>query len=193
MLFISVQSNAQFFMWGVKGGVNISDIKNFDTLPGVENTENYTGYHAGIFLGAKFAIVSVQADILYSLQGVSFSEITSPDDYIDLENSYINVPLVVKIHFIPLMNIQAGFQYSFLVNSVIDGEAEYPIDGTPINVQDQFSSGDASILVGIGFDISKIVIDLRYIIGVSDNNEGLPTTEQLSNGTFQVSLGIRFK
>lgn len=194
MLFIGIEANAQIFRWGVKGGVNIADIKNFDNLAAVENTENYTGYHAGIFLGAKFAIVSVQADVLYSLQGVTFSETIAPDDFIDLENSYINVPIMAKINFIPLMNIQAGFQYSFLTKSVIDGEADYPIGGgTPINVQDQFKSGDASILIGIGFDISKLVIDLRYNFGVSDNNAGTLTTEQLKNGTFQASLGVRFK
>jgi len=194
MLFIAQQADAQLFRFGIKGGVNISNIKNMTTLAAFEDTQSYTGYHGGIFLGAKFAIVSVQADVLYSVQGVSLLETGSTADFVDLENTYINVPLMAKIHFIPLMNIQAGLQYSFLTKSVLDGSADYPIDGTtPINIKDQFSGGDAAILIGLGFDISKLVIDLRYNVGVSDNNSALPTTDQLKSGTFQASVGFRFK
>ena len=163
MLFVAQQANAQLFMFGIKGGLNISNMQNMTSLAAFEDSQSYTGYHAGIFLGSKFTIVSVQADVLYSVQGVSLLETGSTEDFKDLENTYINVPIMAKIHFIPLMNIQAGLQYSFLTKSVYDGSAEYPIDGTqPVNIKDQFSSGDAAILIGLGFDISKLVIDYWF-------------------------------
>jgi len=194
MFMLSQEANAQLIRYGIKGGVNISNIKNMTTLDAFEDTKSYTGYHAGDFLGAKFTIVSVQADILYSVQGVSLLETGSTGDFIDLENTYINVPLMAKIHFIPLMNFQAGLQYSFLTKSVVDGSEDYPFTpGQPIDIKEQFAGGDAAILVGIGFDISKLVIDLRYNIGVSDNNSALPTTDQIKSGTFQASVGFRFK
>jgi len=193
MLLLAQQADAQL-SYGIKGGLNISNMKNMTSLPNIQDSESYTGYHAGLFLGVKLAIVSVQADVLYSVQGVSLLETGSTTEFKDLENTYINVPIMAKIHIIPLMNIQAGLQYSFLTKSVFDGSAEYPIGGgQPVNIQDQFSSGDAAILIGLGFDISKLVIDLRYNVGVSDNNSALPTTEQLSSGNFQISVGFRIK
>ena len=68
-----------------------------------------------------------------------------------------------------------------------------PISGNPESVEDLFTSGDWSVVLGIGFDISKLMIDVRYNIGVSDiSNVSISNTDPLKSGVFQLSAGIKF-
>jgi len=192
---ISTQASAQF-KWGIKGGVNFSSIKNFGQVIQTESLESYTGWHAGIFLQIKVPILAVQADILYSQQGQKFTASPSGiSESFNLEQSYILIPLVAKFSLLPVINLQAGVQYGILTTAAINGVEEYDF-GTPIgvvSVADQFTSGDWSLVFGIGFDISKLMIDARYNLGVSDISDvNLANLDPLKSGVFQLSAGIKF-
>lgn len=194
MLLISSQSNAQLFYKGIKGGLNISNIKGLDEIPGIENTSTYTGWHAGIMLGVNLPIVDVQADILYSQQGVSYDDVTGGDP-IDLENSYVLIPIMAKLGFIPVVNLQLGIQYAFLTKSLIDGETDIDVgSGVTVAAKDLFKSGYGSFMVGLGADISKLTIDIRYDLGISDINdyETVFSDTKLKNTNLQLSLGFKF-
>jgi hypothetical protein len=181
-------SFAQKVNKGIKGGLNYANVGNFDQLPEIDDITNLTSWHAGVFLGVKVAMISVQGDVLYSVQGTNYTDLSGEEH--KLENAYINIPVVVKLHFIPKLNVQAGLQYGILFSSKVDGETDYQIGGT--TVEDYFKGGDWAIPIGIGLDISKLMIELRYNIGVADiNNISLDETK-LSNGVFQASLGIKF-
>ena len=185
---ISSFSSAQMIKKGIKGGINFSSIGNFDNLTAIEEASSLTSWHAGVFLGVKAAIVTVQADILYSVQGSNYNDISGEEH--KLENSYVNIPVVVKVSLVPVLNLQAGVQYGILVSSKLDGDKDYQIGATI--EEDYFTGGDWAIPVGIGLDVSKLMIDLRYIIGVADINNVSLTETKLSNGVFQASVGIKF-
>ncbi len=181
------------FKWGIKGGVNFASIKNLDDLAGVASLEGYTGYHGGLFFGIKLPIVGVQADVVYSLQGQKFEDVATGGESV-LEQSYINIPVVAKISLIPLINLQAGLQYGILAKAVVDGAEEFDFGSGTEKVADQFKSGDWSIVFGIGFDVSKLIFEARYNLGVSDLSATsiTQTTDGLKNGVFQLSAGIKF-
>jgi len=185
---ISTLSSAQLIRKGIKGGLNYSSIRKFQKLADIEDATSLTSWHAGAFIGVKAIIVSVQGDVLYSVQGTNFIDNTGDHK---LKNTYLNIPVVAKVFIVPgLLNLQAGLQYSVLLSSKVDGEKEYLISGN--TAEDYFSAGDWAIPVGIGLDISKLLIELRYNIGVADiNNISLAQTK-LSNGVLQASIGIKF-
>ena len=120
-LVMTSESNAQLIRYGIKGGLNSSSIKNFDNLSGVTDTKSYTGWQAGVFVGAKFTIVAVDLDILYTVEGIKFED-ASTSDLLTLENAYINIPVVGKFFLIPKLNLQLGLQYGILASSAIDGD-----------------------------------------------------------------------
>jgi len=189
-LILSNQAEAQLLKWGLKGGVNFSSISGFGDNPVIEATSSYTGWHVGPFLQVKLPIIAVQLDVLYTQQGQEFT-ISSIKQ--NLEQSYILIPLVAKVSLIPLLNLQAGVQYGILTTAAVDGIDEFDFgDGNTVAVKDLFKSGDWSIVLGLGFDISKIMIDARYNIGVSDLNAAALTSAELKNGVFQLSAGIKF-
>jgi len=187
-LSMASESNAQLFRWGIKGGLSSSNIKNFDNLSGVTDTKSYSGWQAGVFLGAKFTMVAVDADILYTVQGVKFED-PAVSDLLTLENAYINIPVVGKFFIIPKINLQAGLQYGILVSSVIEGDKNYL--GTP--VKDEFSGGETSIVFGIGAELSKFMAEVRYNLGVSDINASSLSAEKLSSGVLMFNIGFRLK
>ncbi len=191
-LLLAGNANAQLFKWGIKGGVNFASIKNLDDLAGVASLEGYTGYHGGLFFGIKLPIVGVQADILYSVQGQKFIDIIG--DPSTLEQSYINIPVVAKISLIPLINLQAGLQYGILTRAVIDGAEDFDFGSGSEPVSDQFTSGDWSVVFGIGFDVSKLMFEARYNLGISDLSATsiTQTADGLKNGVFQLSAGFTF-
>ena len=194
LLMISSTSQAQLFYKGIKGGLNISNIKGLDQLPGISNTDTYTGWHAGVLLGVNLPIVDVQADILYSQQGVTYTDVLAGEPA-DLENSYVLIPIMGKLGFLPVVNLQLGFQYAFLTSSLLDGDSEVEVSpGEFVDTKDLFKSGYGSFIVGLGFDISKLTIDFRYDLGISDINdyEQIFTDQALKNQNFQLSAGIKF-
>lgn len=176
--------------WGLKGGVNFASIKNFEQAGIIDNLQTYTGWHGGIFVQFKLPIVAVQGDILYSVQGQKFDLLGVSQT---LENSYILIPVVAKVSLIPLINLQGGLQYGILTTSAINGEDMIDLGNGQEAVKDFFKGGDWSVVLGIGFDISKLMIDARYNLGVSQVNEvSFSSSESLKNGVFQLSAGIKF-
>jgi len=194
-LLLAGNADAQF-KWGIKGGVNFSSIKNFGQLIQTESLDSYTGWHAGFFLQIKIPILAIQADILYSQQGQQFTASpNSVSESFNLEQSYILIPVVAKFSLIPVLNLQAGVQYGILTTAAINGVKSYDF-GPPIgdvSVADQFTSGDWSLVFGLGFDISKLMIDARYNLGVSDISDiSLANLDPLKSGVIQLSAGIKF-
>ncbi len=140
----------------------------------------------------KFKYVGIQVDILYSIQGQKFEDIIG--DPSTLEQSHINIPVVAKISLIPLINLQAGLQYGILTKAAIDGAEDFDFGSGSEPVSDQFTSGDWSVVFGIGFDVSKLMFEARYNLGISDLSATsiTQTADGLKNGVFQLSAGFTF-
>ena len=136
--------NAQNFKLGIKGGVNyasISEIGNDDRL----------GLTGGIFFGFKFNALSLQAEALFSQQGDRFNQN-------DIETDYALVPVIAKLNFLKIFNLQFGPQFSYLINS------------SDILRSEQL---DISGAVGLGVQLGpNLEIEGRYNYGFTDAFKG---------------------
>jgi len=188
LVLVSGQSLGQIRA-GIKAGVNSSSISGIDIV-GVSNVTRYTGWNAGIFVGFKLPVISIQADVLYSLEGVKYTQDLTPlpgSTEVTQELTYINIPVVAKISLIPVLNIQAGLQYGILT------KAEVETDLGTTDVKDNLNGGNTSIVLGLGLDVSKLMVELRYNIGLTDlnNDSSLPISPTLS--VIQLDVGLRLK
>src|SRR5689334_6026183 len=153
MLLLIKGAFAQHVEYGIKGGVNFSNIAN-DAADNDADTK--TGFHLGglahIHLTRAFA---VQPEIVYSTQGAEYSDGK-------LKLNYINVPILAQYMFGDGFRLQTGPQVGILTTSSWkSGHSEADVDN--------FSNADLGWVFGASYvGHSGLGVDARYNMGLTD-------------------------
>ena len=176
--------------FGVKGGVN------FATVNGAENPDSRTSFHVGALAEFPIAdIFSLQVEALYSGQGFELrtpGDILNPDgDKAEYQLDYINVPVLAKVYLFEGFSIEAGPQFSFLVNEEVDTEPNAGSGDTDTDFAETFEFGVAG---GVTFQTSMgLFATARYNQGITniskDDSEG---SDKITNSVFQIGIGYKF-
>lgn len=175
-MLISTHSYSQFRL-GVKAGYNSASLGGLKDVANVKEAKSLSGYHAGVFGQFKIAIVTLQVDAVYSAQGAKWTDSSNAEH--TYENNYLNIPIVAKLKLGPIAFL-GGVQYGFLIDSAIDGVADD---------SGRFQNDDFSIPVGVAFNLSRLMLEARYNVGVSNVNT---LSDELKNGVIQLSVGFKF-
>ena len=139
VFFCSTQVSAQSLDLGIKGGINYASLSNLDS-------DGRLGFTGGIFIGARFNTLGLQAEVLFSQQGGRLNQK-------DIETDYVLVPVLAKLHFLRIFNLQFGPQFSYLLNDNILESEKVDISGA----------------VGLGLSLgSGLRVDARYNFGFTD-------------------------
>jgi hypothetical protein len=147
-------ANAQQTRFGIKGGLNISNVVGGD----VDNTKSLVGFHIGglaeIHVVEKFFI---QPELLFSTQGAKFDGAFGNDA--DFKLNYLNIPVLAKYYIIEnKFSVEAGPQLGLLLSAKTDGE----------DVKDFTRSVDFGFNIGAGYNFTdNFSAGLRYTIGLS--------------------------
>lgn len=162
----SSSMSAQGLDFGVKAGANFAKLDG----EGLEG-DNLTSFHVGALVEINvFENFSVQPEVLYSSQGTKIDEE-------DIKLDYLSVPVLAKFYLISdKLSIEAGPQFSFLVND---------------NVEEQFEtkSFDFAAVGGLAFNFTEnIFAQARYVAGLTDTSEDAKVTNQV----IQLSVGLKF-
>jgi hypothetical protein len=156
----SLNSQSQNFDLGIKGGINYASISEI-------NAEGRLGFTGGIFAGVRFNALALQTEVLFSQQGGEFN-----GD--DIETDYALVPVILKLHFLRVFNLQFGPQFSYLIN------------GSEILESEKL---DISGAAGLGLSLgSGLRIDARYNFGFTDAFKGASG----NNRFISLALGYSF-
>ena len=197
-LAVSSLTFAQQF--GIKGGMNVSSLSND---AGSEDSSSKIGFNAGVFLNAPLAAnFSIQPEVLYNNLG---SKVTLTDFDINNDNytaeyarhlDYISVPVMFQYNATPSFYLEAGPQFSFLLDardkytSTKNGSTT-DSDTRDLN-KDAFNTFDFGLGLGAGYWITpKLGINARYNAGFTDiykENNG----DSVKNNNFQVGLAYKF-
>ena len=210
-LMVSVSANAQIekgsFYITPRAGVGIADLtgKLFDP------TQSGTDYDATLrpittFVGGiegEYGIndkFGLSVGLLFAMQGSK-----TKDNLFKIKENYVNVPIMLEYY--PFENIglafKAGLQagFSFRRRVQIDG-VTYSADyvwarnywGRPVYVETelskQFNKVDLAIPLGISYEFSNIVFDVRYNLGLINVMKDDP--ENSKNRLWQFTLGYKF-
>lgn len=177
----TVASAQTGFGWGVKGGLNLTGVSNF------EHSQTKTGFVVGAFADYRFTDhFALSADVLYSRQGVSFGK--EADVRTKERLNYLNIPILANYYIIGGLAVKAGIQPGFLLNSksmTKNNETTIKTDGKG------WSNADFSIPLGVSYDCPfGIILEARYNIGVSNIvTSDLGTAR---NSVFSIMVGYRF-
>lgn len=174
-LSLDAQTN---FSFGVKAGANFSTI----TGEGMEGSDALIAPQAGGLVNIAAANAEgyykfvVQAEILYSMQGVK-----SGNDKTSL--SYINVPIMIQ-RFINASGfyLETGPQAGFLIG------AKQTVDGSKTDVKSELKTFDFSVNFGLGYQSKKgIGIGARYGLGITPINK-TASSYDLKNAVISAGL-----
>jgi hypothetical protein len=182
IVLFSVKLSAQGFKIGPKLGANISG----NTGLQFEKGFNF-GYHAGFFSEIMLSDkLGVQPEVYWSQVNLksadNLNQVYSPSlgDLQDIRLSYLSIPLLLNIRPVKLITIQAGPQYSILVDKTKSFTS---------NAQTAFKQGDFSMVAGLQLKILSFRVYGRYAIGFSSIND-LRAEDKWKSKTLQLGVGL---
>lgn len=180
VVILSVASYAQTATGiGLKGGLNYNANGDYFESIGnnAEHPDRNVGYHFGLFgkIGNK---VYFRPEVVYTSTKSDYN-----DDSFKMQK--LDAPLLVGIKILGPISVFGGPSLQYILDSEFDGLA--------INdVKNDFSVG---LNFGIGLNINKVGIDLRYERGLNDNeatflNNNSINTSRLDTRPDQLILSL---
>lgn len=173
------QHSSQKVSFGLKGGLNVSNLHNSDNT-GLD-TKSKIGFNAGALAHIHLAPqLALQPEVYYSAQGAKY-DIANNEGKINL--GYINVPVMIQYLFDNGFRLQAGPQVGFLIN------AKNKIASTETDIKDNLKKVDFGATAGISYvhPSSGVGVDARYNLGLSDINDTNASYNTTNRG-FQVGV-----
>ena len=182
LILISFNAQAQDFNYGVKAGLNLSDLR------GDLDTDLRAFFHGGVYGNYMFSDQwGVQAELLYSGQGAKDEN----DSDIKYKLSYLNLPILAKYYVTEAFSIELGPQLGFL----LDSETDVSGDGLEIDVDEIYKDFDLSVAAGLGYELEMgLNFGVRYNFGVTDiaDSDVFFGDDAARNSVIQVSVGYTF-
>jgi len=182
LFFIVATSKAQIFTIGPKLGISNTTLSLKDNIDDYKAGDAKYSYHGGVFARIKITGFYIQPEAYFnSVQG-EYTDATNPNDVKTLEfnQNKIDMPILIGWKMGPL-RINAGPVASFNLGDEVDFD----------NSVSEYKSAVFAYQAGIGVDISKLIIDLRYEGNLSNqailgNDEGKVRVNQI-----MLSVGLK--
>jgi len=162
--FLLIQfADAQIFQFGIKGGLGVNklkmeDLSSPDAAYELATGDNVVGYHLGIQTRIKLAMLYVQPELYFNDAGGCLTHDNGVDIRdINIEIKRIDLSVLLGLKFGPA-RVGIGPVGSFVVkDEVVTSIAEIEPDASIFT-----SSMTWGFQAGIGLDLSKISLDVRY-------------------------------
>ena len=173
------KTDAKTGVFGIKGGYNLSSIRNADG----DESNHKSGFHIGVY-GESFInnTLSIQPEIMYSQQGY---QVETESYKLTQKVNYLNVPLMFKVYPTAVFYLEFGPQIGFAIAHKEEFESflgSSSRDFTP----NSFNWGANA---GLGFKTKDgITFGARYHYGLGEIND---ETDYFNN-VLQLSVGVSF-
>ena len=170
MCLAGLAVSAQSLTVTPKAGLNFANVTKSE---GDMKLGFVAGAEADYQVTENFAI---GAGLLFSMQGAKEK---GEGDALNL--NYINIPILAGYEVYQGLKVKAGIQPSFLMSAKVGSE----------DVKEYYKSLDLAIPVGLSYEISSIVVDARYNIGLTKvykDYEG----DGGKNTVFRLTVGYKF-
>lgn len=178
-IFLLFTAKAQDVHFGVKGGINVSQLHFNDNI----SSENKAGVHLGILahIHTSSKTWAIQPELFYSMEGAKNVD----NSGVTYNLNYMNVPVLIQYLFENGFRLEGGPQIGFLLSANRKGGG--------VTVEDKrFKSTAFSIPLGIGYLTSSgLGFDARYVFGLSNIND-LHNNQTIQSNVFQLGIFYQF-
>jgi hypothetical protein len=157
---------------GIRGGINASKVKSDDFITTdhrLEFSKNArTGFHAGIITQFQKQNVFLQPEVLFSSVRndiLIYDLLSGKEDLTELVLNKIDIPVLVGYKW-EALKFEAGPVASIIISdkSELMNLTEYDM---------LLKKATIGFQAGIGFDVSKLALDLKYEGSLSNFSEGI--------------------
>ncbi len=143
--------NAQFFNYGIKGGINYNSNGNLRSVSGFTedlkiHSDNQTGYHFGVITEFKFPFwLYIRPELLYTHTTSGYQGDAAESE---LSINKLDMPVLVGIRFLKIGRIFAGPVFTYMFDTEFDDSSVFD------NVKN-ISNDDLSVggQLGVGVEI----------------------------------------
>ena len=139
--------------FGIKGGLNYNANGDYFESVGAnaKHPDRNIGYHLGFF--GKIG------DRLYFRPELVYTSTKSDYDNDDFKMKKLDAPMLVGLRVLGPVNVFAGPSFQYILDTDFDD----------INIKDVENDFTVGLNFGIGLDLNKIGLDLRYERGFNNN------------------------
>lgn len=184
---------SQEINFGIKGGLTLSNLYIDEEDLDDENAR--LGFNAGFI--SQFMFVEsfgIQPEFLFTTKGTEGNYAGIINQSVKFNLHYIDIPILLVIRPIPVMEIHLGPYAGFLVDS--DIKFTGTIYGETTVDRDHFNTLDYGLAGGLGFNFGNFQAGVRYHLGLQEIADSTPTRLLLGdskNSYGQLYIAIRFK
>lgn len=195
-----------------KIGVNLSKFPNDEILlMGAQHdyqlkSRYKQGFTAGAELSYERDVLSATLGLMYSNRGTKYKDYTYESlsyqekvSGLQYTLHYLEMPLMGGYEITRGLRLKAGVQLGYLlkarfmsssITTIKEDQDHSTIeaDETDIDVKDTFKKVDVCIPVGISYEFSNVVVEARYLIGVTTNSDLV----KARNSGFVFTVGYGF-
>jgi hypothetical protein len=197
-ILFTTSVNAQVTEYGLKGGLNLSNMS-------IEDASDKTmkaGFHAGTFVKVPFTnALSIQPEFLFSTKGVkhSFSNIVAEGET-NFNLNYIEVPINLVYNLSEDFEFHLGPYVGYLANVNVDANTNIlnflNIDTGGNIDRDHFRKFDFGLTAGLNFNLQQFVFGFKYNLGLTpvalDDFPARTILGDARNSVIQLYGGIKF-
>jgi hypothetical protein len=165
MFTLSTTATSQGITGGFKGGLTMSNL--YIDRDDLDDENARFGFHGGLFSQMMLAdILGFQPELLFTTKGTEGVYGGIINQTVQFNMNYIEVPFLLVVKPVDLIEIHAGPYIGLLVSSnvkysgTIDGESEIS--------RDHFNSLDYGLSAGFALNFGTIQTGLRYNLGVQE-------------------------
>lgn len=178
-------ANAQKINFGPRVALISTTIDFKDPIAGITEGSAEVGYQFGVFLRAKLLGLYIQPELLFT-NSKSVLDVANVGS-VDFDFNKIDVPVMVGYKLGPL-RLQAGPSFSFLTSA-----ESTDAGGIVADVKDNYNSATVGYQAGLGIDILKFVIDVKYEGSLSAFADALPAGINSDQRQNQIVVAVGFK
>lgn len=187
LVALSTAAQAQI-TGGVKAGVGSANVAVRDVVnnpSAYAKKESVTSYHAGAYARLNILGLFIQPEAVFTQTGgrlESRPDATIASQVSEIKFNRLDVPVMAGISIANLVRVQAGPVASMLLSAKQDNE----------NIKSFMEKSDWGYQAGVGVDIQKLSIDLRYErINRAYENPTDQSSYDLANQQLLLSLGLK--
>ncbi len=199
--FLVQVSNAQLFNYGIKAGIGFSSL-SINDLTGISDGsdvydlitgDGVMGYHLGVQTRIKIAMIYIQPELYWNAGGGTIDQIMDggATEVLQVKFNRMDLPILVGVKLGPV-RLNLGVVGSYVINQSNEGST------IPTDYELYLSSMNWGWQGGLGLDLSKLSLDVRYEGSLSDLSDSVPEGLQGYNmdprpSQWIISLGYWFK
>ena len=195
MLLVGSTAEAQEKKFGVKGGLNLSNLSLEDN----DDSNLRTGFHFSVWGAFPIATnLSVQPELQYSSDGTRWLQETSEYSAdASLKLDYIELPVSLVYNLARDVDFHLGPYVAFLANA--SSEATLKTGSSTLNLisdldKDNFKSTDFGMQAGMRFHLNPIYIGFGYKLGLTEvaQDNARNYFGDAANRSIRLSVGYTF-